>query len=124
MKLERGECPLFPAEQCDCDGYIRPGDMVFYQSGENDGWVRIWGYGAWGSSDFWIGRGHELDPLCIQDHAWYKEPQEVSLMTDTRQDEMYQDDGARKYVCGNGVCGYDGDKYCQNCGFAKDEPND
>jgi hypothetical protein len=34
---------------------------------------------------------------------------------------MTQDDGTRTYECGPDSCGYDGDTYCQNCGYAADE---
>jgi hypothetical protein len=35
--------------------------------------------------------------------------------------QMVQDDGVRVYVCNSTDCGYDGDTYCQNCGYEKAE---
>lgn len=34
---------------------------------------------------------------------------------------LLQDDKQRAYRCNATKCGYDGDKYCQNCGFTKGE---
>jgi hypothetical protein len=34
---------------------------------------------------------------------------------------LKQDDGERDYTCSKYGCNYDGDTYCQNCGFAKGE---
>jgi hypothetical protein len=40
-----------------------------------------------------------------------------------RTEPMLQDDGKREYECTPLECGYDGDQYCQRCGYAKGEYN-